>query len=115
MPSPCGNMLPSTPRFAPPASAAWPGPAAALSDRLDAPGGGAIAGRPALDALRRTIATFTTARYSRDGRLPDGELSRALEDGISLLNDLRWRSAAPVRHAARLGTALTHWRRRWAR
>ena len=89
--------------------------AAALSDRLDAPGGGAIAGRPALDALRRTIETFTTARYSRDGRLPDGELSRALEDGISLLNDLRWRSAAPVRHAARLGTALTHWRRRWAR
>ncbi len=89
--------------------------AAALSDRLDAPGGGAIAGRPALDALRRTIETFTTARYSRDGRLPDGELSRALEDGISLLNDLRWRSAAPVRHAARLGTALTHWRRQWAR
>ena len=32
MPSPCGNMLPSTPRFAPPASAAWPSPAAALSD-----------------------------------------------------------------------------------
>ncbi len=89
--------------------------AATMSDRLDAPGVRSIAGRPAVDELRRTIETFTAARYSRDGRLPDGELSRALEDGISLLNDLRWRSTAPVRHAARLGAVLTQWRRRWTR
>ena len=89
--------------------------AATMSDRLDAAGVRPVAGRPALDELRRTIETFTAARYSRDDRLRDGELSRALEDGVSLLNDLRWRTAAPVRHAARLGAVLTRWRRRWTR
>ena len=62
--------------------------------------------------LGRAITLFTSARYSRNGSLPTDELTRELDAGIAQLKRLRWRSAAPVRHASELMAAADDW---WSR
>ena len=66
--------------------------------------------------LGRAIAVFTSARYSRNGSLSTDELTRELDTGIAQLKRLRWRSAAPVRHASELvAKADDWWHREWTR
>ena len=62
--------------------------------------------------LGRAIGVFTSARYSRNGSLATDELTRELDVGITQLKRLRWRSAAPVRHASDLLAAADDW---WTR
>ena len=59
--------------------------------------------------LGRAIAVFTSARYGRNGSLPTDELTRELDTGIAQAKRLRWRSAAPVRHASELVVAARDW------
>ena len=68
-----------------------------------------IAARKTIDALGQAIATFTAARYGRDGSLATAELTQALENGITLLTQLRWESTTLVRYATRLRATIVDW------
>lgn len=82
--------------------------AAAMTRRLEQMRAGRArdADTELVDDLGRAMAVFTSARYSRNGSLPTDALTRELDTGIARLTRLRWRSAAPVRYATRLGAKL---------
>ena len=81
----------------------------------DAPGRRASTASVAdLDRLRQSLAVFSTARYARAGEpLPDA-LALALEDGIEVTKQLRFRALPPVRWAGRFAAPFrAWWQRRW--
>jgi hypothetical protein len=92
--------------------------APALTRRLEDTGTGRTGGaNPTLAGeLGRAIAVFTAARYGRNGALQTDELTREIDTSITQLKRLRWRSAAPVRRASDLVTAVSDWWNRvWTR
>ena len=86
----------------PPSLAAW---AAGERSGLISSGG--------LERLQRALATFSAARYARQGEPLPGGLTLALEEGIEVSRQLRVRTLAPLRAARRLAAALRE--RLWTR
>ena len=79
------------------------------ADRQDSP----LAAQ--LDGIRRALALFTTARYSRNGDLPTHELTRELDHGITVVRGVQFRVRTPVRQLERLSSAArVWWHQRWA-
>ena len=83
--------------------------AATLMEPAGAGEGPAVATRETVDDLGQAIATFTAARYGRDGDLATAELTQALENGITQLTQLRWRATTLVRYATRLRATIVDW------
>ena len=68
-----------------------------------------------LDGIRRALALFTTARYSRNGDLPTDELTRELDHGMTLVRQVQFHARTPVRQLERLSNSVRlWWHQRWA-
>ena len=68
------------------------------------------------DRLRQALTLFSAARYARAGEPLPGTLTLALEEGIEVTRQLRFRALPPVRWAARVAASLNAWwQRRWTR
>ena len=67
-----------------------------------------------LDRLRQSLAVFSSARYARAGDPLPGALALALEDGIEVTQQIRFRALPPVRWAGRVAASIhAWWQRRW--
>ena len=101
-------------------SARWAMVSSAVTPALlvgDAPGRRASTASGAdLDRLRQSLAVFTAARYARAGDPLPGALALALEEGIEVTQQLRFRALPPIRWAARVSASLrAWWQPRWKR
>ena len=68
-----------------------------------------------LAQVQSVLAVFSTARYSRNGRLDTQALDRALEEGTTVIRRLRMTARWPVRTATRLAKSAADLKEAWSR
>ena len=61
------------------------------------------------DRLGQALTLFSAARYARPGEPLPGTLTLALEEGIEVTRQLRFRALPPIRWATRVSASLRAW------